>query len=153
MKNTITNGASVHVFQSAGLGTGPFKLSHVTAEGGRCEFCNTSILWRFYIKDQNGGTFFVGSDCVMKTGDAGLMKVVEAEVKRRQGEARKAKEAEKMSNLRAILSDPATVAKLQGMPHPNAWYASKGRTMKDYADWIMRFGGKTAQLGLLKFCK
>ena len=143
----------VHVFQSAGLGVGPFKLSHVTAEGGRCEFCGTNILWRFYIKGTDGGTFFVGSDCVLKTGDTGLIRVVEAEVKRRQAEARKAKEKEKMSNLHAILSSPATIAKLQAMPHPNAWYASKGRTMKDYADWIMKHGGTTAKLGLLKLCK
>jgi hypothetical protein len=81
------------------------------------------------------------------------MRTVEAEVKRRQAEARKAKEQEKLSNLRASLSDPVFMAKLQAMPHPNAWYASKGRTMRDYADWIMKYGGTAAKLGLMKLFK
>jgi hypothetical protein len=69
-----TNSNTVHIFQAAGLGVGPFKLHHVSGEGGKCQYCATPILWRFYLNGIDGSTFFVGSDCVMKTGDAGLMK-------------------------------------------------------------------------------
>lgn len=147
---TDTTTPMVHVFEAAGLGKGPFKLKSVTAEGGHCEFCNTAIVFRFYIKGQDTRVFFVGSDCVMKTGDVGLMRVVEAEVKKRQAELRAKRDAEKMAAIKDRLADPAVIAELSAKPHPHSWYAKQGKTMKDYIDYIMRYGGKTARVALAK---
>ena len=150
MNNNTAVQSTVHVFQAAGLGVGPFRLSHVTAESGKCQFCNTSIVWRFHLNGVDGSTFYVGSDCVMKSGDAGLMRTVEAEVKRRQAEARKVKENQKLELLQAKFQEPETVARLKAEKHPNRFFASKGRTMHDYASWVLRFGSKTAKMELLK---
>lgn len=141
----------VHVFEVAGLGKGPFHLDHVTAEGGHCQFCNTAIVFRFYIKGQDAKVFFVGSDCVMKTGDVGLMRVVEMEVKKRQAELRARRDAEKMAAIKDRLSDPAVIAELQSKPHPYAYYAKNGKTLKDYVDYIFRYGGKAAKLKLASY--
>lgn len=154
VNNTLGNvmgfGQTVHVFEAAGLGKGPFKLAHVTAEGGHCQFCATAIVFRFYIKGQDSREFFVGSDCVMKTGDVGLMRVVEAEVKKRQAELRHKRDAEKMAAIKDRLADPTVIAELSAQPHPYDYYAKQGKTRKDYIDYVMRFGGKTAKLALAK---
>ena len=140
----------IHVFQSAGLGVGPFKFNHVTAEGGHCQYCATAILWRFYLTGSDGRTFYVGSDCVMKTGDAGLMRVVDAEVKRRMAEARKRNDTAKLDALRAALTDPAVQAVIASKPHPNAWHAQQGKTMWDYVLFMKRCAGKAGMLRLAK---
>lgn len=141
---------TVHVFETAGLGVGPFALSHVTGEGGNCEFCGTSIVWRFYIKGVDGNTFFVGSDCVMKTGDAGLMRKVEAEVKRRQNEARAKRESEKLETLKTLLADVTVQNKCRAIPHPVGYHAKKGLTFLDYCNWCYKYAGKTVNIANLK---
>jgi hypothetical protein len=145
-----TKSNTVHIFQAAGLGVGPFKLHHVSGEGGKCQYCGTPILWRFYLNGIDGSTFFVGSDCVMKTGDAGLMKIVDAEVKRRMAEARHAREDAKLAAVKESMKDANVLAKLATLPHPNAYYARNGKTLADYASWIVKYGGKTAMLNLSK---
>ena len=141
---------TILVFEAANLGKGPFKLDHVTGEGGNCQLCNTSIVWRFYIKGQDEGMFFVGSDCVMKTGDAGLMKKVQAEVKARQNEARAKRESEKLVKLGTLLADLTVQEKLRAKAHPNRYYASQGKTMLDYYQWTHRYASKSAKLAALK---
>jgi hypothetical protein len=145
-----TKSNTVHIFQAAGLGVGPFKLHHVSGEGGKCQYCATPILWRFYLNGIDGSTFFVGSDCVMKTGDAGLMKIVDAEVKRRMAEARKVREDAKLASVKESMKDANVLAKLATLPHPNGYYARNGKTLADYASWIVKYGGKTAMLNLGK---
>jgi len=150
MTTTNITGTQVHIFQSAGLGVGPFRLSHVTGEGGSCEYCGTTIVWRFYLNGSDGKQFFVGSDCVLKSGDAGLIKVVEAEVKRRQNDARKVRETAKLSALTAMLQSPDVSSKLSAMPHPTKYYATLGRTMMDYAQWMLKHSGTAGKLKLAK---
>ena len=146
----VDSNATIHIFEAAGLGKGPFKLLRVTAEGGHCEYCNTGIVFRFYIRGIDGKEFFVGSDCVMKTDDTGLMKVVKIEVKKREAELRKKRETEKMNLLISRLADPAVIAELSKINHPSVYYANQGKTMMDYVNFVMRVGGKTAKLQLLK---
>jgi hypothetical protein len=142
--------SNLHVFEAANLGTAPFALDHVTGEGGNCEYCGTSIVWRFYIKGLDGKVFFVGSDCVMKTGDAGLMRRVDAEVKRRQNEARKERDSAKIASLTAMLCDESVKVKLNGLPHPTAYLAKKGNTFLSYASWIMKNAGNSGKLELYR---
>lgn len=151
MNNTTSTQANtVHIFEAAGLGTGPFQLQHTTSEGGNCQYCGTAIVYRFYIEGTDNRQFFVGSDCVMKTGDAGLVRKVEKIVKEHQKALRKANDAAKIAAFRAFLSDPANIAALTAQPHPYAWHAKSGRTMLDYVQYVQRFGGKSAVLKLAR---
>lgn len=142
------NGSTVHIFEAASLGKGPFKVSHVTTEGGNCEYCSTLIVFRFYIKGQDSKVFFVGSDCVMKTGDAGLIKVVAAEVKKRQKELRLKREAEKLAKLKEIMSDFGNLDKLRALPSPYRW--DKNGTLLSYVERHRQYGSKTELLKLHK---
>jgi hypothetical protein len=94
-----------HVFEAAGLGLAPFRCVGMHTEVGPrnlgngvsvgapgqpmgcCDYCGTGILYCFEIVSTDGKAFIVGSDCVYKTGDAGLRKVVDAKLKAIKDEA------------------------------------------------------------------
>lgn len=148
--NNTNTASNIHVFEGAGLGKAPFRLASVTRCGDRCQFCGTAIAFRFHIEGSDGSTFHVGSDCVMKTGDAGLMRRVEYEVRKHQGELRAERERAKLIALREFLANPVNVEALKAQPHPFTWRARAGETMANYAEWIMRHGGNTARQKLAK---
>lgn len=90
---------ALHAFEKAGLGPAPFRCvglysipSPTLAEHnptayaaaladmprglhcGSCNFCGTAIMHNFIIESHDERRFVVGSDCVARTGDAGLLK-------------------------------------------------------------------------------
>ena len=89
----------VHTFEVANLGKAPFYLSGVrenkftpcpgapSKPGGSCDYCGASILYEFLIRSADGKLFKVGSDCVAKTEDAGLRRVVDAKVRQLKRDA------------------------------------------------------------------
>lgn len=88
--NTImeTMTTLIHKFEAAGLGVGPFKVvgfeimkfqacqGAPVQPGTSCDYCGTGIMNVYFIQSADGRKFKVGSDCVAKTGDAGLKKTV-----------------------------------------------------------------------------
>ena len=58
----------LHPFEKAGLGKAPFHCTHVEDAPSGCQFCGTAIRYRYYINGADGSSFYVGSDCVAKTG-------------------------------------------------------------------------------------
>jgi len=138
----------IHMFEAAGLGKAPFKLDHIVSSGTHCQFCNTAIVYQFWLKGSDGKLFFVGSDCVMKTGDAGLIKVVQAEVKKHQRALRQKREAEKLAKVRDRIADPVVRAALSKVPHPYSYHARDGKTALDYIEYCARYAGKTTMLAL-----
>lgn len=114
----------LHCFEKAGLGRAPFRCvgiysipSSSLAENnpvaynnaladmprglgcGSCKYCGTAIMHNFIIECSAGNRFVVGSDCVAKTGDAGLVKQVRAErlrvVREKREEGRRMKRADR----------------------------------------------------------
>lgn len=106
----------VHPFEKAGLGQAPFRCiglwsmpsksvleqnpeayNMAMASGpkglakGCCDYCGTGILHHYIIQDKTGHKFVVGSECVFKTADSGLI----YEIKIIEKQARQAKNAEK----------------------------------------------------------
>jgi hypothetical protein len=55
---------------------------------GSCAHCGTAIMHNYIIVSSEGNKFVVGSECVMKTGDAGLIATVKAERSRMAAEKR-----------------------------------------------------------------
>lgn len=97
---------AVHCFEKSGLGKAPFRCvgfasipsasmaeHNVSAYNnamamlprdvgcGTCDYCGTAIMHNFIIQGSGEGDrrFVVGSDCVARTGDAGLIKAVRGE--------------------------------------------------------------------------
>ena len=65
-----------HVFEQAGLGQAPYQFLRCVQSSSSCQFCGTKIMYRYYLQSKDGNEFFVGSDCILKSGDQGLTKVV-----------------------------------------------------------------------------
>jgi hypothetical protein len=86
-----------HVFERSGLGNAPYRLVDVYSDVGpkksfiggvtvevgypgqsmgRCDHCGTAIGTCYKIKSSDGKSFVVGSSCVEKSGDTGLIKSV-----------------------------------------------------------------------------
>lgn len=82
---------NIHAFQLNGLGEAPFTFQGVDEQPDGCDHCGTAIRFRFWLKSADGQTFKVGSDCIEKTGDAGLIDIARERVNQRRREAAQAK--------------------------------------------------------------
>lgn len=153
-----------HVFEKAGLGIAPFTLvgmtenvirhpDGTTQNGGCCKYCYNGIRYEYRVRDANGKTFVVGSDCAAKTGDAGLRRKV-TEYERKLAAQKRAKAADKakarITVAKERIATPEIVAQLSAKPHPNARFCAEGKTMLDYAQWVLANGGTKGRLEIAK---
>lgn len=86
-----------HVFTESGLGLAPFRFVDVFDAGkiaGTCDHCGAGIRYFCEIRSADGHVARVGSECVFKTGDAGLVDKVRARRNRIARERRAAKRIE-----------------------------------------------------------
>src|SRR5690349_20051736 len=121
---------STHVFERAGLGKAPFVVSGYGREiyqavpgdsrwpiqpGAVCNYCGTAISNVCYIKSSDGRQFKVGSECVNKTGDAGLKKSLKnsPEYRAMKRDQAAALDKRKTEELKALLADESVLAKLR----------------------------------------
>lgn len=124
--------------------------------GTSCDYCATYITNIFHIVSSDGQKSVIGSSCIAKLGDKGLEKVVSEKLRqhryevRRQRElakweaerpAREALENERKEKETALVNErKALFAQMRPVlastPHPNAYFASKGKTMIDYLNYF-----------------
>lgn len=152
----MTNTAApntVHTFELAGLGKAPFKFSHFAQlkydraqtayhSGGSCDYCGTAIMNAYYIKSADGRTFKVGSDCVAKTGDAGLRKVVNKAKAQHERSLKAARALTTAEQITAWLSDDAVVSILESYPHPRGF---AGKNLAHYCGWMLDNAGDSGR--------
>jgi hypothetical protein len=148
---------SIHCFEKAGLGKAPFRyvgmvaqeiqygqrvighlngVTFTTKPGGTCDYCGTYIVNMFRIKSSDDKTFVVGCDCVLKTGDAGLIKKIKSSQSLLQSARRKAQKDHKADQDQELCTT-TDLSMFADKPHPNAFFASKGKTLKDWADFCL----------------
>ena len=169
---TKTEAETVHTFERSGLGKAPFRyvgqiwqdiaygevvlnraewdatgIRASTKPGGTCDYCGAYILNMFQIESADGKRFKVGSDCVLKTGDAGLKKVVSAVVSKMNSERTAKRNVSKIDALKVQLSDESVRAKLREFPHP---YNFKGKTLLNFAEYMILRGGTAGKLKAAK---
>lgn len=127
IKTDNHNEVGMHVFERSGLGRAPFRFVDVfekfithndgsTQASGCCQHCFTGIRWCCVIRDADGKEFVVGTSCVEKTGDRGLIKAFKTspqmrEIARKQRDAR---DDRVTAEWNALWADPATEAKFSG---------------------------------------
>lgn len=158
----------VHRFEAAGLGKAPFKyvgcradsavmkytgadgITWETKGGGTCAFCGQYILIMFNIRSSDGREFHVGSDCVERTGDAGLKKVLTVAKKMKSEKAaarRAAKTVEVLEQLEVALADESARTVLADQAHPKL----KGLTRLDWAEWMLARAGAKGRAEVAKY--
>jgi len=93
---------NTHKFTESGLGEAPFRFVDVDEKPDGCGHCGTGIRIRFHIVSADGVRSVVGSTCIQKTGDQGLIDIAKAEKNRRAREKAQAKrEAQWAANIQA----------------------------------------------------
>ena len=116
-KAVVMSQATQHPFEATGCGIAPFrvvgfqKLTFQAAPGGpvkaggSCDHCGTAIKNAYVIREAGGNTFRVGSSCVAKAGDSGLLKGMKAVDKKRRAAAKVAKQRTEVAELLTELGD------------------------------------------------
>ena len=171
----MTAQTTMHCFEAAGLGKAPFRylgmeyqeisygqrvigsaggIQVTTKPGSTCDFCGTYIVNIFNVGSSDGKKFKVGCECIRKTDDSGLIRAVDADVKKMEREKRKVKKEAKVQKDKAIcetlLSTPAIRAKLSEQKHPSPYFASEGKTLLDWAKWMMENRNFASLAGTLR---
>lgn len=148
-------GGQVHVFERAGLGKAPFRFVAMEEKwyvacpgapkqpGGSCDYCGESIAYLFHIRSSDGKQFHVGCDCVAKTGDAGLRKVVDAQVREAKRLANIRRQDAKIARAKELL--PLVEAKLRAIPHPQDWRAKAGESKFTQVAWYLANAGRSGK--------
>jgi len=147
--------ARVHRWERAGRGKAPFRVvGHYVAEpyqavpgdpncpllpGAACDVCGQAISGVFRIRSADGREFKVGEDCVLKASsdDRNLRR----DVNKVKTAARHAREGAKVEDVRGLLAREEVRAALAALPHPREWAAKQGRTLLDWAEWMMQNAG------------
>lgn len=152
--NDTTSTDATHRFERAGLGKPPYKFLGLTKSlfqaapgepvkaGSSCDYCGTAIVDCCNFRSADGKHFHVGTDCVRKAGDKGLVrKVAQAETA-----ARKEKTAKRIAAAFDRLYDPELRELLASKPHPVLIMANKGHTLLDMINWNAGHAGQAGGL-------
>jgi hypothetical protein len=94
----------IHLFEKSGLGQAPYRYLGCEDTGKcstSCQYCCTGIRYKFYLQSKDGKNFFVGSDCIYKSGDEHLTTIVKAERQRLAKEKREAKKKQTLEERQA----------------------------------------------------
>lgn len=158
----------LHVFERANLGRAPFRcIGYVEKSyqatpdapkqpGGSCDYCGTGIYLQCRIKSADGRTFKVGSDCVAKTGDAGLLKSYKnnPQVRAARRAKTKAKDDAVMAEWSALIKDPENIVKLSAIMVPGRpWVAGEQVTLLDSMKRLWGMCGAAGRKRTLKTLK
>ena len=128
------NAGNVNAYNN-GMASAP----RLEAGMGTCAHCGHAILNIQIVRRGDGKLYGVGSDCILKVhaeGDVGKI----TEMERQLRLAAKKKRRDKEEALIKQLGDDyqAALAILATKPHPNEYYASKGKTAKDYYEYCSK---------------
>lgn len=146
---------TIHCFEAAGLGKAPFSYAGMvvqdisygmrnitvggvqcqTKPGGTCQYCGTYIVNMFNVESADGKQFHVGCECIRKTGDSGLIRKVEEDVKIMERKKRAARKAKQNADDKE-LCESTNLASFAGKPHPTPTRAANGETLADWMNWM-----------------
>lgn len=149
----------IHKFEAAGLGTAPFRVVGFAVKkyqachgapiqvGGSCDYCGTGIMDTFYIRGADGREFKVGSDCVYKTGDKGLVDTVKRKANRIKRERTVERESKRIEAAKETFA--AHRAAFEASPHPRGFKdreTGRALTLADEVDWMMERAGHSGRM-------
>lgn len=166
-KTDNPNEVGLHVFERAGLGKAPFRcvgfseavISYPDGSiqpSGCCAYCFTGIRYTCIIKSRDGRTFTVGSDCVAKTGDAGLLRSYKTLPAVREANRAKARARDErvVAEWKALIEAPATIEKLSALFVPGRpWVPGEQVTLLDSMKRLWGMCGAAGRKRTLKSLK
>jgi hypothetical protein len=173
-KTDNQNEVGTHVFERSGCGRAPFRFVGCFEDRGPknlgngfmvgspgqpmgvCAHCGTGIAICCTIRDADGKHFVVGSTCVEKTGDDGLIRSFKRSPDKRRMDRlrREMLDARKTDEIDSILEDHADLFK--SLPHPRGFTdRSTGlpMTFMDFCEWMRANCGASGRHRFLKQLK
>lgn len=153
----------IHVFEKAGLGKAPFRVVGYEFKtyqacpdapaqvGGSCEYCWTGIKDTFHIESADGQHFVVGSTCVNKTGDKGLIDATKRQLNAAKAQRTAERNQERIDAALKELKKEDIREKLADIPHEQGWAAGEGMTMLDWAEWMMKHAGMSGMMRVVRY--
>lgn len=165
VKSDINTEIGMHVFERAGLGKAPFKCVgfHVSKyqacqgapvqPGSSCDYCGTGIMYVCEIKSADGNRFKVGTDCVYKTGDGGLIRAYKTtkEFRLLNREKAKARDERVTKEWEALVADEAASAALTAFTITN--HKNQREPWLDFAKRAWGYCGASGRARYLKAAK
>jgi hypothetical protein len=157
----------LHVFERAGLGRAPFRcigvseqfITHpdgTTQASGSCAYCGTGIRYVCAIRSADGRTFKVGTDCVAKTDDNGLIKSYKTrpEIRAMHRAKAAAKDERIVAEWNALVADAVNVAKLSAIMVPGRpWVPGEQVTLFADLERVWKMCGAVGRARMLKNLK
>lgn len=149
-----------------GLPARPWKFTGVSREsyqavpgdpncpiqpGAACDHCGTGIYDCYHFTaTKTGERFKVGCDCVRKmlavVKDSNSLSAAELQARKVRNSRARVRRENKTETLRADIRTriEANRAMLTAKPHPEAYWAGRGQTALDWAEWLATRGGLPA---------
>ena len=129
----------VHLFESAQLGKAPFEFIGIDLRLGGCAYCGHTIFNCCMVKSADGKVFSVGSTCIEKVGDRGLIRSVRRSTK----QAAEDRKRNRVHAARELLKDARIEQELRLHPHParNTYPYMAKLTLFDYCHWMLTNAG------------
>jgi hypothetical protein len=167
--NKTDNASEVgkHKFEVAGLGLAPFRFvgmseNYITypdgtgKAGGTCDYCGNGIRFECVVLSRDGKRFKVGSDCIAKVGDEGILRAYKnsPEVRAHKRKLAAAKDAKVSAELVALLA--AKEAEYRALPHPYGFINREtGAPLSkwDYVQFSLKGCGASGRAAWLKTLK
>lgn len=153
-----------HVFEAAGLGKAPFRCvgfseivfnngDGTTKAGGCCQYCFTGIRYACHILSSDGKRFHVGTDCVARTGDAGLIKQFKnrPEVRAAAKAKRDSKDAAIKAEWKVLISNQENRDKLAALPTLTQYHWQPNRLVALESAW--NYQGAAGRARMIKWLK
>jgi len=164
---------TMHVFEQANLGKAPYKFMgveqlrgpitieehngvrvQVGAPGqpmGCCQYCSTNIAWLFWLKSADNKIFYVGSDCIYKSGDVGLKNIIDPIIAKHEKELRDTRNKFLLDLFNQFVAENGKPsAWLETGAHPNYWRAQQGETVGSYNEWVFKHAGTVKQAAMAR---
>jgi hypothetical protein len=149
-----------HVWEIAGLGLAPYSYVGHSSDhyqacpgapvqvGGSCDYCGQGIVEMYRFRSADGRTFKVGSECVKRAGDAGLVKMIAADVRAHNRAVLHERQDARIAAAVALL--PSVRDALTSQRHPNEWRAAQGETLMGWVEWMLENAGRSGKCDAAK---
>lgn len=150
-----------HVF--AHLGAAPYRFVGHSVEqyqacpgapiqpGTCCDHCGTGISDVYRFESADGNRFKVGSTCVEKAGDRGLVREIAATVNRIKGERKAKRDGARIVAAREVFA--ADRGRFEAEAHPMGFRnreTGETLTMADWLDWTFANAGMAGRVKAAK---
>jgi hypothetical protein len=165
----LTPGNTIHCFEAAKLGKAPYAFLGVrefkfkaapeapTQPGTCCDYCGTGIMYAFMLRSADGKEFKVGCDCIEKSGDKGLRKIIsqlEKEKRQKKAQEKRQKELDRRNEVKReieeiLANNPKIVESLKSKPHPSI----PRYTLLNYVEWMLIYAGVSGMFTVREIIK